>query len=269
MGFGDEILAAGEAQVVYDADPSRRVAIGDARGQVRWHELWTGNPVIASPSDVARGEPVQRISNASGCRPYLQYPFTRQTGWRFTPGWYARDYRGRLYLSEAEHAEGIALQQRLGDYVVIEPSTKPEKPNHQWPPARYAAVVVQRPDLAWVQSVHTHTRTRLMGVSAVACHSFRKTCGILAHATAYVGPEGGMAHAAAALGVPAIVIFGGCSSVEVMGYPDNVNMADDSPETPCCRVEPCAHCERAMASITVDRVVAALQQVLRTREYVQ
>ncbi len=260
MGFGDEILATGEAQRVYDADPTRRVAICDAAGAVRWHPLWDGNPILAPPADVPH-ERVQRIRNASGCRPYIKYPFSRDSGWTFRD-WRATDHRGRLYLSPAETIAGAALRDRLGAYVLLEPSPKPLQPNRQWPFAQYQQVVEACPDLHFVQPIHDATRAQLPGVEYVASGSFRETCGLLASACAYLGPESGLTHAAAALGIPAVAIFGGCIAVSVMGYDDHVNLVDDDPDTPCGNWRPCPHCVSAMARIPVDQVVSALRAQL-------
>jgi ADP-heptose:LPS heptosyltransferase len=236
---------------------------------VRWHELWEGNPILATPADVAKGERVHRLKNASGCRPYIRYPFTRDTGWHYTPGWSVNDYRGRLYLAPAERQTGVDLRATHGPYVLIEPSPKPDQPNRQWPWARYAAVVDACPAITFVQPVHARTKAVLPGTLQMPCQIFRETCGLLAATTCYVGPEGGLAHAAAALRIPAVAIFGGCVSVPVMGYVDHVNLADTSPETPCGRIRPCPHCVTAMEAITVEQVVGALRGVVARQEQPQ
>lgn len=261
MGMGDELMAAGQAQRVYDADPSRRVAICDAAGRPRWHELWEGNPIIATPAQVAAGEPVHRIRNAIGCRPYIRYPFTHQTGWTFTD-WRASDHVGRLYLTEAELSDGRALAASIGPFVVVEPSPiKTSNANKAWGFDRFRTLVTACPEVRFVQLQHPEA-IHLPGVTVVSVRTFRQACGVLAAAAAYVGPEGGLHHACAVLGAPAVVIFGGCCSVSTTGYPQHVNIADDGPGTPCGRWLRCSHCEAAMARITVDRVSGALRTLL-------
>jgi glycosyl transferase family 9 (putative heptosyltransferase) len=257
VGLGDEIMAAGHAMAAHRDDPSRRVAICDTANRPRWHELWEGNPVIATPDEVYRGENVQRIQNANGCRPYVQYPFTVQGGARFT-SWRARDHPGRIYLTEAEQQTGQAFRRRIGRFVVIEPALKASaNPNKQWPVERYAAVVRARSDVTFVQLIHAGS-TSLEGVLPLPTPSFRAACAYLAVADAYLGPEGGLHHAAAALGVRAVVIFGGYISPRTTGYVQHHNLADDGPGSPCGRWLPCGHCRQSMERITVEHVLAGL-----------
>ena len=133
-------MAAGHAEVSHAQDPARKVAICDDQWRPRWHDIWLGNPVIASPKDVLTGTPAQFIQNAASCRPYIQYPFTRERGWRLT-GWKASEHVGRIYLTDAERLFAEALSAD-GPFVVIEPWVEAKAtPNKIWPFARYARVV--------------------------------------------------------------------------------------------------------------------------------
>jgi len=261
MGFGDEIMAAGHAQRVFDADPSKRVAICDRNGRPRWDPLWEGNPIIAPPPRVEAGEPVHRIQNAIGCRPYIRYPFTHSTGWTFT-NWRAADHVGRLYLTERELAIGVDVRNALGRFVVLEPSPiAKSNPNKAWGFDRFVALVRAWPSQRFVQFKHPDSKL-VPCVTAVPVETFRDACGVLAASAGYVGPEGGLHHASAVLGVPAVVIFGGCTSVRTTGYPMHINLADDGPGTPCGKWVPCAHCREAMARITVEQVKQAMGRML-------
>lgn len=266
MGYGDEIMAAGHAQRVYDADPSRRVAICDRRWHVRWHELWENNPIIAKPQDVARGEKVHEIKNAAMCRPYIEYPWHVDRPCRYT-AWRARDHVGRLYLTEAELALGERLRERFGPYVVIEPSAKSRNPNKSWITARWRTVVDACRDVRFVQMLHSGESAPIASrVHHERLASFREACGVLAGSIGYVGTEGGMHHAAAALGLPAVVIFGGFISPNVTGYEGHINLVDTQPETPCGMWRPCSHCRRAMNRIPIRAVVKGVQEIAAHRE---
>jgi Glycosyltransferase family 9 (heptosyltransferase) len=263
MGLGDEILASGHAQHVFDKDPSKRVAICDKQGRPRWHELWEGNPIIAKPEQVAAGEPVHRLINGSNCRPYIK-SLSVDAGLQCTD-WKAADHVGRLYLTKAELAAGHDLAKRLGPYIVIEPGLKLKASrNKLWGAERYQAVVDALPELRFAQMTHAGS-TLLRGVSGMAMATFRQACGVLASASAYVGAEGGLHHAAAALGIPAVVIFGGFISPNVTGYPWHMNLADDGPGSPCGKWKPCEHCRMAMEGITVNRVVMAIHLIMSAK----
>lgn len=264
MGWGDEVVAAGQAQSLFDADPSRRVAICDRSGDVRWHPVWAGNPAIATPSEVASGLPVQRVISGPNCRPYIQYPFTAQTGWTFNTAFRCRDHIARLYLTSAELERGESAKARYGSYVLIEPFTK--HANFVWPLEQWHRLVEACPDLTFVQHVHPESSHRVRGAQYESA-TFREACGLIAFADAYVRPESGLCHAAAALGCPQVTLFGGCMDPEVMaGYPGQIVLADRGPGSPCGSWQPCAHCAAAMAAITVEDVVAALRDRLRARE---
>lgn len=266
MGFGDELMAAGHAQTVWGANPSLRVAICDRAGDVRWHEVWDGNPIIAKPRDVANGERVQRIKNGVGCRPYIK-SLTVERGLVCTD-WKAAEHIGRLYLTEDELAVGRALKAQFGSYVVIEPCQKSlSNPNKLWGWHRYEAVIKACPDVRFVQVMHAQS-VALPGVETVRAERFREACGVLASASGFLGSEGGMHHACAALGIRAVVIFGGFISPDVTGYPTHINLADTRDGSPCGRWRPCQHCHRAMARISPRKVVASLRQLVSARDEV-
>jgi len=263
MGVGDEIVAAGQAQRLFDADPSARVAIYGLDGKPRWHPIWYGNPAIASPEDVARGETVQRMISGPNCRPYIIYPFTEDTGWTFNADFKCRDHVARLYLTPDEIVLGERVQGDYGLYVLIEPYTK--HVNFRWSYDRWVQLVAACPDLTFVQ--HTHADSMLVPGAYAVPATFRQACGLIASADVYVRSESGLCHAAAALGVRQVTLFGGCMDADVMGgYPGQTCLVDHGKGSPCGRWKPCEHCEAAMARITVNDVVSALRASLAVRE---
>jgi len=268
MGWGDEIMATGEARRAQNADP-RPVAVRGRDGRQRWSSLWAGNPRMATLREVAAGRDVQWIRNGPGCRPYIDYgamardlagvfpgcPFTtkvrdarlpwRFTRWRATPG--------ELHIPRAAK----------GSYIVVEPGLKAgASPNKQWGAARWQALVDLMPDVDWVQLSPAGTPL-LSGTRHGVARTFAHACTILSGAAAAVLPDGGLHHAAAALGVPAVVIFGGCTSPENLGYRDHVNLFDKAGgESPCGQRVPCAHCTRAMAAIRPGIVAYHLENLI-------
>lgn len=235
-----------------------KVAICDRASNVRWSDLWQGNPAVATPMDVTAGVPHHRIVNAPNARPYnANVPFTRESGVRFTD-WKARDHRGRIYLTPQELAHGQRIAWEYGPYWVIEPSPQTQSsPNKRWHLDRFAEVVEAIPEVLWVQPLHRESK-ELDGAEGVPTSTFREACGLLAGAAGFLGTEGGLHHAAAALGIPSVVIWGGCMSVEHLGYPEQTNLVDTGPGSPCGKWVPCEHCHDAMDRITVSEVVKAV-----------
>lgn len=259
--MGDEILAAGQAQRLFD-QTGLKVAILDRRNHVRWHELWKGNPAIATPEEIEAGlSPFEQIHNGEGCRPYIQYPFTAQRGMKFTD-WRARDHVGRIYLTADEVARGQWLREEIGPFYILKPDVKPATtPNKSWGLDKFAAVVKQLPEVQFVRT-HGSDCAPFPGIRNIHTKHFRDACGFLAASDGYVGTEGGYHHAAAALGKPGVVIFGGFISPKTTGYDTHVNLCDKGPGSPCGRWRPCGHCRAAMDGITVDQVVHAVREML-------
>lgn len=262
MGVGDEILAAGQAQKLYDADPSSRIAIVGRDAIPRWHDIWDHNPILARPSDVARGEHVRTVMNGPECRPYIVYPFSKESGWTFNPDFHCREHIARIYLTEAERARGEQARKTYGPYILIEPFTK--HPNFRWALQRWEQLVAACPDLTFVQHVHRESPYVRGAHSEPA--TFREACGLIAHAEVYVRSESGLCHAAAALGAWQVTMFGGCMDVDVMGrYPRQACIVDNGPQTPCGSWLPCAHCADVMERISVGVVHATLHASLHAK----
>jgi hypothetical protein len=76
--------------------------------------------------------------------------------------------------------------------------------------------------------------------------------------------EGGVQHIAAAVGTPAVVIFGGFLNPEVNGYPFNRNLVNRKPCSYCYNNLPCvAEVDRqCLREITVPMVVEAIREEL-------
>lgn len=261
MGWGDEVLALGQAERIW-RETGRRVLITDGLGNARWSEVWLGHPAIVNPRDPdGWREPVERLKNGPNLRPYL----ARWDEWNGQPrciftDWRARDNRGELRLTDEERSLGAKLTAPLGRFVVIEPDGKANL-NKCWGLDRWQDLVTSMPGVRFVQ-IGPADAPRLLGVARIVTRTFRDGCGILSRAAAFAGPEGALHTAAAYLRVPAAVVFGGFSSPEATGYPDHENFHRPGPESPCGRYAPCPHCRAAMLSITVAEVRAGLERLL-------
>jgi len=254
MGLGDEIMVTGEARRLQRRDP-RSVAVAGADGRARWHALWRGNPRLAGPAEVAAGAAVQWLVNHPGRRPYHAKVTAERfffSAWRATPG--------ELFFDAGERAFAAA---QPAPFVVVEPAIKASaSPNKDWGFERFQRVVARRAGLPWLQLGAAGTR-RLAGVRHLVTPDFRRAAAVLGRARAYLGPEGGLHHAAAALGVPAVVIFGAFTAPANTGYAGHLNIYRPHGDGPCGRRRPCPDCAERLAAITPDEVAAALDRLLR------
>ncbi|MCR4331292.1 MAG: hypothetical protein NUV34_01090 [Sulfuricaulis sp.] len=256
MGLGDEIMVSGRARMLQQADPRKcRVTY---QGKPRWSPIFDGNPRIAGISE--RGD-FQDLParGANNMRPY----HTAKTAERWH---YNLDFRpevGELYFTDAERAFGA----RFAGRIIIEPHIKPgASPNKQWGWMRWnkLAWLMQRAGLLVTQLGPPGTAL-LEGAEHIPTPSFRLAAAVLAGAQAAVLPEGGAHHAAAALGVPAVVIFGGFTPVELTGYPMHRNLGASLGEA-CGMRLPCPHCAAKMASITPEQVFDELRAILKRKK---
>lgn len=223
MGIGDSILSTGIAKRIH-AETGQKVRFGNGR-DVHWDDqIFQGNPKISKTEGVW-------VPDYPSCRPYIK-------GMKGSRIIFNDDYR-----AEAGEIYGIeATDQYLTDYIFVEPNTKLD----------YAAGINKawrgwdelfRHDLPWVKNDQHGT--------------FRDALRVLAGCRLFVGTDGALHHAAASLGIPAVVIWTGFSSPRHLGYSTHVNIHDGS--EPCGTFHrECPHCKRKSDQITPEEVLSAI-----------
>lgn len=244
MGMGDWIMATGQVRELY-ARRKVPVLIVSPTGRPQWSEMFENNPKIIK---MPIRKPHQRLVNAGGFRPYISGK--TPTRWQWRQG---QAKVGELFFSEIEqqwaatHAGG----------VMIEPNVKANgHENKAWPFERWQALV-DRMKLDFVQCGVEGSRF-LNGVRVVITPSFRHAAAALQVSKTFVGSEGGLMHAAAAVGKPSVILWSEFIDPTVTGYPlhRNIRHAGQS----CGFRLPCAGCRRSMEAITVDEVARNLQE---------
>jgi len=265
LGVGDNIIASSLAKGARLR--GKRIAFGDG-SKLIWDQnsepVFRHNPNVIFPGSPLSGSDVEWVPFYKGARQY-----SRQEGdrWRFNYDFHVQP--GELFFNgvDQQSAERLALPKK---FVVIEPHVKRHVTirgaylgNKQWPVARYQQVVneLSARGIRVVQFVYGDV-PRLHNVWLIQTPSFRSAAIILGKASLYLGAEGGMHHAAAAVGTPAVVLFGGWLPPSVLGYPMHANLTGGATEA-CGLLRPCDHCATAMDRITVDEVLEAAETKLR------
>lgn len=253
MGWGDELMAAGDALRVH-CDTGRRVRIVDQHGSTRAHAAWAGLREIVGPNEqLTRPHLLQVVRSAPGMRPYIAGKTSERWTWRAYKPQRARFEWG---ATEAPH------RWRAAGCVVIEPHLKDRaSPNKDWGWDRWQQLVRLRPDIDWVQ-VGPRGTSVLDGAELIETADFRTAAAVLSGALAAVLPEGGLHHAAAAVGLRTVVLFGGYISPEQTGYQEDLHRNLFTGGEPCGNRQPCRHCARAMAAITPEIVMDNLEDCL-------
>ena len=241
-------MVLGEAQAKA-AELGGPVEIVDAAGQRVTSPLFVNQPCFAQHGQ----QPVATLALGPGKRPYMVNGGGRRRVWkRYQPK------AAKINWLEEELAW---IESLPNDYVVIEPTIKQRAgmANKTWGFDRYQQVVKKLNQIKWVQLVQDDTTPRLNGVQHIRTFSFRSAMATLSRAIGYLGPEGGLHHASAAVGIPAVVIFGGYISPEVTGYEGHINLFTGT-GLGCGNADQC-EC-RCIASITVGQVCEAVEKLL-------
>lgn len=251
MGLGDQLMASGMARGAKDR--GRRIAFGNGI-QILWDqhspEVFRGNPNIAVPGSEGSGD-VDWIPYYKGHRLYNRHDKAKDR-WVWNMDFHA--VPGEIYLDKAERVAGS----RFGSgFVLIESQTvkwKSVAPNKDWGRENYQKVADLLKEVGHrvVQFVYDDTAP-LSGVERIRTTSYRDALAVMSHAAIYIGPEGGSHHGAAAVGIPAVVLFGGFIPPSVTGYSTHANLTGGAEA--CGSLHACPHCKAAMAAISVDEVL--------------
>lgn len=283
MSLGDKLMAIGDAWQQHLDDARRRpVAIGDGLSIDPTHiDLCAGLDFLATPAQLAAGIEVTWLHAYRRRHPHIDYaameraqrrlrPWLRLFPTRYQGGqcpfWiFNLAYRAKpapIRLNEAEL--GIVARWSASPFVVIEPRLQSEAPpGKQWPVERYAELARRLGRQHRVIQIGAPDSEPLAGVEQLRPRSFREALAYLKAARLYIGPEGGLHHACAAMGTRAVVIFGGFIPPQVTGYPFHVNLTGG--ETRFCGTKAphrCRHCEAAMTRIGVDEVEQHARRLL-------
>lgn len=251
MGIGDEVMVTGHVRRMQMTDP-RKVRLVYERPN-HWSEVFNGNPRIAARGEAGDFQLYQPRVN--GLRPYIAAKTDRQWTWRDD----AKPEVGELYFS---HSEKAYASQYSGD-VILEPNCKPKaSPNKDWGWERWQklAHMLIAMGIKPRQLGPKGTKT-LNGVKLIETPTFRDAAVVLSRSRVAILPEGGLHHAAAAVGCKSVVIFGGYISPQQTGYDTQVNLFTG--DKPCGWRLPCKHCAEAMQQITPALVLEKVKEIMR------
>jgi ADP-heptose:LPS heptosyltransferase/Flp pilus assembly protein TadD len=253
---GDCIMATAECRD-HLVRTGRKVAFGDGL-YIEESEIFLNNPNIATKTEIMDGLLVDWLPNYDARRPYVcQLRSTPEklfyTDWSVAPG--------EIFLTEAETqwADQVLAPLAGAPFTILEPSTKNDSGgNKNWLWDRWIEVCAKL-SMPSVQLGPDQARA-LPGAHRIVTPSFRLACAVLSRATAIICTEGGLHHAAAALGIPGVVIFGGFVHPRTTGYPIHMNLFNGG--EPCGNRRYCPHCRSIMEAISVEDVLGSLQTIL-------
>lgn len=265
MGLGDELIAVAEAEALHKRS-RKKVRIIDAQGRLRWSPVFVNIPWLVHPDESTEG--TIDLLNCPGHRPYIDYG--RSVGSRQVLRSTYRPMRGSFRFSpEEEHDAQTWMDDNDIEpgFVAFDPYVKGtfSGQNKAWPLNLWQKVIGNlRVEQTQTVQMTPGDQQTLYGVNARLKTGVRTAMAIMGYAGAVVCSEGFLHHAAASLGVPAVVIWGGRSDPEILGYPEHVNLYVKTEGTPCGSMKKaCRHCEDAMGRIHPEDVLSAIRMVRR------
>jgi ADP-heptose:LPS heptosyltransferase len=281
VGYGDYLMLSGAVRELKRRFPGVAITALGAENAPMFRQVFAGNPYITYASQL---RPEQRHFDL----PLLRLDKPDEAAGRniWMPGF--TPIPGNLYLRPDELQWALRattdIRQRSGcaALVYLNPYAKPSHTmpsgehrvypyhvNKEWGIERYAAVIrAAGARIAFLQpNAFDDPRPFAEGAHSVAnCPSFRHAAALLSHCDAYLGCEGGMHHAAAALGIRGVVIYGGWISPGLSGYACHDNVYRGRFRDACGLRSECAHCREAMAAIPPAELVQRLKLAIDLRE---
>jgi ADP-heptose:LPS heptosyltransferase len=251
LGLGDEIMASAWARRAISKNPDAKIFIGP-EGKPEWSTVWENNPNIYKPEQFKRGEPAVWVPHYTGHRPYIK---------GITPGnlIYNDDHRcepGDIFLTEKE----IEPFRQYAGSILIEPHIKGSfSGNKAWFWDRWQQVANGLKNVVQIGDRH---RKSLQGVKRIHTGDFRQALAVVSQASLVITTDGALHHAAAALGRPAVVLWGARTHPKILGYDSHVNLYTGHGES-CGSMVSCQHCMDAMKRISVEMVLEAVREASR------
>ncbi len=253
-------MATGMARGAHSRN--RKIAFGDG-SRIIWdhnsESIFRYNVNIATPGETAAAN-LEWIPFYKGNRLYNKQDYDNE---RWIWNYDFRATPGEIFMQTEEVAHWYDYPK---GYIIIEPNIpspqyKRSAVNKEWPLDRFNEISTRLNKLGYEvrQLQFVGMEKCLKHALPLPSKSFRQGLGAIQRARLVICSEGGLHHGAAAMGVPAVVLFGGFIPPQVTGYDFHTNISVGGA---CGKYVPCQHCKDAMNSITVDQVWEAVEKML-------
>jgi ADP-heptose:LPS heptosyltransferase len=243
-------MSMGEARALHASNGKPVLIVGPNGRPVEDHGLFAGVPYLLKKPTPLRA--YVRMINGPGARPYIAQKTSRQWTWKpYTPK------PAEIVFTKHE----LEFAERYRGRVMIEPQIKAiGHENKAWPARNWTTLVAALRE-AGIPTVQCGPGGTIGIADEFALTpSFRHAAAVLSVAKAFVGTEGGLMHAAAAVNTPAVILWSEFIDPSITGYPThrNLRMADKT----CGMRSPCTGCLRSMQAITPGFVLENLKELL-------
>ena len=260
MGYGDDLMVTGEVKSLQQKYPNSKFIVGDGK-QSFWSEIYENNKAIIDSNQIDDYKDIVWINNYPNHRPYRVYDKKTHTI-KYTWNNTFKAKKGEIFFTnqELDFSTNIydEIRKKISNKKIIhiEPNLKLKKGfmNRDWGFDKWQQVVNGlKDDFVFFQSSFGKDKI-LQNVINLHNVNFRKSCALLSNADLFIGIEGGMHHAAAALNKKAVVIFGGFIDPLVTGYGFHNNIYVDIDGSPCGSRVICQHCKDCIKEIDLSNL---------------
>ncbi len=249
MGIGDDIIATSFAKgAKYRGE---LIAFGNGQ-KIIWgpysEMIFKSNPNIARPGQ-------ERLPNVKWVNYYKGHRIYNTQG---NDRWI---WNYQFHVTPGEIFLGTELPWQNNNLIIIEPNVPKKRcaPNKQWPIDRWHFLVKELTSIGLTVKQLEYGASNQVA-EGIQTKTFQNAVYWLTSARLAILPEGGLHHAAAAVGTPAVVLFGGFVPPSVLGYDSHINLTGGA--VACGSFGRCEHCIDAMNNITVDEVIQSVRKIL-------
>ena len=282
MGLGDEILVTG--LIEKQRTSNRKFIVAEKINGKYFPYLWNKdmdevfkfNPYIIKPSTKLDINKYSIINDHAGNRGYIDY--AKSDLGKFSTTKYIKlnnEYKankGKIYFSSLENEQIDNIKEKHGDFILLNIGAKNtvtknknlsinkwEKINKDIIAQGLKTVIMTNnqysPILPKENSFDQSIKIRTKSIRDMLC--------VIAASKMVVTTEGGVHHAASALDIKCIVIFGGRVDPNILGYENQINLIDDRTvitkglkiKFPCGMFSDCEHCKKIMNEFPVNIII--------------
>jgi ADP-heptose:LPS heptosyltransferase len=284
LNFSGDILATGHARLAVQSNQGAKVAFGKSKDmgsndkeklKLYWSEIFENNPNILQPGEDL--ENIILIPDYPSSRPFVNYKKSKyalsdNNEKNLVQIVFEEDYaavQGDLYFTpdEIRTAEQV-IADLDSHFVIVDPNSSIK--NKEWPADRWKEFTENKSynfvQLVLEEEEEEDSEDILPSTTKIKTKTIRDACAILKASVGkgvLVSIDSPLHHAAAAVGLPATVLWSHYSHPDILGYADHINIRWDAIGKPCGLRDSCIQCKKSMEIIKVDDVILAVEMALK------
>ena len=272
-GIGDGILLTPSLRALAKAEPHGKIIVWSANSA---HEaVFRHNPNVSSFRYINRtAHRLYHFLRGSEWMPYVDTDYSRTLPSLLcvrnaahtlaeTLGLTLNDVTPELFLTAEETARAVSRMRGVRHPTVAIHVRASSSPNKNWPLENWRQLVAAHPEISFIQLGNANEEA-VPGAIIVLGIPLRQSFAVLKQCDAFVGVDSGLGHAATALQIPAVILFG-ATDPAVWGHAQNCNLHKRRYCSPCIDLlqdTPCPFSAACMKDISVSSVAEALQEKL-------